>query len=213
MTSEHHYDEKYFEWQSNVGIFGALANRIKFEELIKKNQKVLDFGCGGGYMLSTFNEIDKYGVEINDVARSEAGKKIKVFKTSKELPDEFFDLIITNHALEHCDNPFLELRELYRSLKKGGLICVVVPIDNKKNKFIKDDRFMHLYSWSPSNLGNILTASGFVVLESKPFIHTWMPYYLRIKKLVPWSIFHFLCRLYGRFDHKYRQSRAVAKKI
>ena len=79
MTSKHHYDEKYFEWQSNVGIFGALANRIKFEELIQKNQKVLDFGCGGGYMLSTFKEIEKYGVEINDVARSEAEKKNKCF--------------------------------------------------------------------------------------------------------------------------------------
>ena len=60
MTSENHYDEKYFEWQSNVGNFGALANRIKFEELIIKNQRVLDFGCGGAYMLSTFKEIEKY---------------------------------------------------------------------------------------------------------------------------------------------------------
>ena len=48
MTSENHYNEKYFEWQSHVGIFGATANIIKFNELIKPNQKVLDFGCGGG---------------------------------------------------------------------------------------------------------------------------------------------------------------------
>ena len=60
MTSEHHYSDKYFEWQSNVGIFGAIANRIKFEKFIKEDQKVLDFGCGGGYMLSTFNNIEKY---------------------------------------------------------------------------------------------------------------------------------------------------------
>ena len=81
MTSEHHYNEKYFEWQSNVGIFGALANRIKFEKLIRENQKVLDFGCGGGYMLSTFKKIEKYGVEINDTAREEAQKKMEFFKT------------------------------------------------------------------------------------------------------------------------------------
>ena len=56
--------EKYFKWQSHVGIFGAIANRIKFEELIKPNQKVLDFGCGGGYMLSTFENIEKFGVEL-----------------------------------------------------------------------------------------------------------------------------------------------------
>ena len=137
MTSEHHYRDKYFEWQSNVGIFGAIANRIKFEKFIKEDQKVLDFGCGGGYMLSTFNNIEKYGVEISDIAREEAKEKMKVYKRSSELPDNFFDLIISNHALEHCDNPLLELKELYRSLKKGGLICIVVPIDNKKIIMLK----------------------------------------------------------------------------
>lgn len=47
MTAEKHYDKKYFEWQKNVGIFGAKANKIKFEKLISDNLKVLDFGCGG----------------------------------------------------------------------------------------------------------------------------------------------------------------------
>jgi SAM-dependent methyltransferase len=212
MTSQSHYNEEYFNWQSHVGKFGAAANKIKFEKLIKQNEKVLDFGCGGGYMLSAFENIEKYGVEINDVARNEAKKKIKTFKYSKELPDDYFDLIISNHALEHCDNPFMELKELYRSLKKGGLICIVVPIDNKNNKFTKKNKFMHLYSWSPSNLGNILEITGFDVLESKPFIHKWIPFYFRIKKIIPWSIFHFLCRIYGRLNHDWSQTRAIAKK-
>lgn len=37
MTSKSHYDEKYFEWQAHVGEFGALANKIKFEKIIKPN--------------------------------------------------------------------------------------------------------------------------------------------------------------------------------
>jgi SAM-dependent methyltransferase len=212
MTSETHYSEEYFNWQSHVGAFGAIANKIKFEKLIKSNQKVLDFGCGGGYMLSSFQNIEKFGVEINDVARAEAKKKLNVFKYAKELPDNFFDLIISNHALEHCDNPLMELKELCRSLKKGGLICIVVPIDNKKNKFKKKDKFMHLYSWSPSNLGNILETSGFDVIESKPFIHKWIPFYFRMKKILPWSVFHFLCKIYGGLNHDWWQTRAVAKK-
>lgn len=212
MTSENHYDKKYFDWQSNVGMFGAIANKIKFQDYIKKGQKVLDFGCGGGYMLSTFENIEKYGVEINDVARQEAQKKMHVYKRASELPDEFFDTVISNHSLEHCDNPFLELKDLFRSLKSGGTICIVVPIDNKNNEFIVNDKFMHLYSWSPSNLGNILKAVGFKVLESKPFVHTWIPHYLKIKKFLPWSLFHFLCSVYGKLNHKYLQSRAIAIK-
>ena len=60
MTSINHYNKFYFNWQSEVGLFGAIANQIKFKTFIKSNQKVLDFGCGGGYMLSTFKNIKKY---------------------------------------------------------------------------------------------------------------------------------------------------------
>ena len=213
MTGKTHYNKEYFNWQSNIGLFGAYANRIKFNTLIQQNQKVLDFGCGGGYMLSTFKEIEKYGVEFNDIAREEAKKNgLKTFKYSKELPDNYFNLIISNHALEHTDHPLLELKELYRSLKKGGIICLVVPLDNKTYSFKENDINFHLYSWSPMNLGNILTASGFKVIESKPFIHKWMPYYYIVKKFVPWFLFHFLCRIYGRLNNKWWQTRALAKK-
>ena len=75
MTGKTHYNKEYFNWQSNIGLFGAYANRIKFNTLIQQNQKVLDFGCGGGYLLSTFKEIEKYGVEFNDIAREEAKKR------------------------------------------------------------------------------------------------------------------------------------------
>ena len=52
MSFKEHYDEKYFSWQKLVGQFGGEANKIKFDNFIKENQKVLDFGCGGGYLLS-----------------------------------------------------------------------------------------------------------------------------------------------------------------
>jgi 2-polyprenyl-3-methyl-5-hydroxy-6-metoxy-1,4-benzoquinol methylase len=75
MTSKNHYNKKYFNWQSEVGKFGAIANQIKFEDFIKEKEKILDFGCGGGYMLSTFKNIEKYGVEINLAATEIAKKK------------------------------------------------------------------------------------------------------------------------------------------
>lgn len=121
MTANKHYDEKYFQYQKNIGVFGAKANRIKFEKLIFDNLKVLDFGCGGGYLLNEFKcKIDKYGIEINEVARNQAIENgLKCYKSSNELPSDYFDLIISNNALEHCENPYLELKELYRALKKN----------------------------------------------------------------------------------------------
>jgi SAM-dependent methyltransferase len=214
MTAEKHYDKKYFEWQKNIGIFGAKANKIKFEKLISDNLKVLDFGCGGGYLLNEFKcEIEKHGVEINEVARSQATKNgLKCYKSSKELPSDYFDLIISNNALEHCENPFLELNELYRALKKSGKICLVVPLDSLNYKYKQDDKDFHLYSWSPMNLGNILKANNFEVIASKPFIHKWFPFYNRAQKIIPWWLFHLLCFVYGRLDRKWFQTRAVAIK-
>jgi SAM-dependent methyltransferase len=213
MTSKNHYNKKYFNWQSEVGMFGAIANQIKFKDYIKEKEKILDFGCGGGYMLSTFKNIKKYGVEINSAATKIAKKNgLKIFSNSKKLPDNFFNLIISNNALEHTDNPFVELKELYRSLRIGGKICIVVPLDTLKYKYKKNDKDFHLYSWSPMNLGNLLTSAGFKVLESKPFIHKWFPFHKTIKKFISWKTFHFLCKIYGRIDNRWNQVRAVATK-
>jgi len=213
MTNQKHYNSSYFSWQQKVGQFGAQANKIKFEKLIFKNQKVLDFGCGGGYILSAYDGVDKYRVEINDTAIKEAKKNgLKIFKNSRDLPDNHFDLIISNNALEHCDNPFLELKELYRALKPGSKICIAVPCDNIKNKYNVNDPHQHLYSWSPSNLGNILSTAGFNVLESKPFLYKWFPHRYMLKKYMSWNIFHLLCKIYSRIDNDWYQIRAIAEK-
>ena len=214
MNSKKNLEKEYFEWQKKIGIFGAKANKIKFHELIHDNLKILDFGCGGGYLLNEFNfKIDKYGVEINDDARNVAIQNgLKCYKSSKELPSIYFDLIISNNALEHCENPFLELKELYRSLKKNGKICIVVPLDSLNYKYKSNNINFHLYSWSPMNLGNILKACNFDVISSKPFVHKWFPYYYRIKKIIPWGLFHFLCYVYGTLNRKWFQTKAVAIK-
>ena len=84
MNSKKNLEKEYFEWQKKIGIFGAKANKIKFHELIHDNLKILDFGCGGGYLLNEFNfKIDKYGVEINDDARNVAIQNgLKCYKSS-----------------------------------------------------------------------------------------------------------------------------------
>ena len=213
MTSKKFYNEKYFNWQKIVGKFAGEANKIKFDKFIKYNQKVLDFGCGGGYLLGSYKNIKKYGVEINDTAIQVAEKNgLKIYKSSKDLPSEYFDVIISNHALEHCDNPFIELKELYRSLKLNGLICICVPCDNIKYNFNEKDPHKHLYSWSPSNLGNILFTVGFKNINSRPFLSKWFPYRYRLKKYMSWSVFHFLCRIWARFDNKWYQILATAEK-
>ena len=209
------YDKKYFQWQKDIGAFGGKANQIKFLKLISGNgQKVLDFGCGGGFLISSFSQnIDRYGVEINDVARSSAEEKgVKCFKRSADLPKEKFDLIISNNALEHTENPLQELKNLRESLVPGGKICLVVPLDNKIFAYKPNNKDYHLFSWSPMNLGNLLDCAGFKVLESYPFVYKWVPKYNLFVKLFGWKLFHLACRVYGQIERSWCQVRAVGMK-
>ena len=112
--SKNHYDETYFLWQKKMGVFGGKAEVFKFESSVNLNDMVLDFGCGGGYILSNLKCKKRKGIELNDTARQQ-------------------DLIISNHVLEHTFNPFNELKSLYLKLRQNGKIVFVIPNEKKKN--------------------------------------------------------------------------------
>ena len=70
MKTENYYNEDYFnDYQKKIGEFGGKANLFKFEEHIKNTDNVLDFGCGGGFLLSNLDCKYKAGIEINSIAR------------------------------------------------------------------------------------------------------------------------------------------------
>ena len=208
-----HYDNKYFSWQGENNKFGAKANKFMFEKLIKKKQRILDFGCSSGAYLNEYKNIKKYGVEVNPFAREIAIKNgINCYSSSKELPNNFFDLIISSNVLEHTENPLQELNNLYKSLKPNGHICIVVPIDNKSYPYKKNDIHFHLFSWSPMNLGNILNAAGFDVIESKTLYHKWIPKYELFVKIFGWKFFHVISIIYAHLKRDWFQVRAIAVK-
>ena len=49
-----------------------------------------------------------------------------------------FDLIICNHVLEHIDNDFMAMEEIYRVLKKNGIGILQVPIDESLSVTFED---------------------------------------------------------------------------
>lgn len=209
-----HYDEKYFKWQSKIGIFGAIANMPKFDSFISDGNKVLDFGCGGGYLIDSFEKkIEKHGFEINKFAIDAAkNKNIKIHTNFDTLNKNYFDVIISNHTLEHVSDPFNTLKKLHECLKNDGKIIIVVPLDGISLKYNPKNKDKHLYSWSPMNLGNILNSTGFNVIESKPYNQKWMPYYYKIQKLFGWKIFFFLSYLWSKINRRFFQVRAIAIK-
>jgi len=212
---ENYYDENYFNlYQKKIGEFGGKANLFKFKKYISKKDNVLDFGCGGGFLLNNLDCNYKAGVEINPVARDFCKNHLGIdcFSSLNEIENEKFDVIITNHALELCERPYDIIRELKNKLKTGGKIIIVVPLDSFKYKFKTEDVNKHLYSFSPMNLGNILLMNGFKNIETTNVLHKWPPMWLAIQKYFGWRLFHFLCLVYGHLNLYWSQTKAIATK-
>jgi SAM-dependent methyltransferase len=215
MSDSHsaHYDQDYFAWQSTLGEFGGWANLSKFSAHVAAGDRVLDFGCGGGYLLRRLECRARLGVEVNPAAAAVAAQNdVEVFARVDDVPDESVDVVISNNALEHTLHPLRELRALLAKLVAGGRIVVVVPCESIGYGYRPGDVNHHLYSWSPMCLGNLFTEAGFAVLTCQPYIHKWPPGYRLIARTGGRRLFDLACRLYGRCERSWFQVRIVAVK-
>jgi SAM-dependent methyltransferase len=180
---------------------------------VRETDEVLDFGCGGGFLLKNIKCLKRVGVEINPSAADTARKNgLEVFGAASSVPDNYVDVIISNNALEHTLQPLEELKALHRKLRPGGRIIFVVPCESISYAYAPNDVNHHLYSWSPMCIGNLFTEAGFSLIESKPYIHKWPPYFRRIAKLGGRAGFELACRLWGRMERSWYQVRVVAKR-
>jgi len=209
-----HYDEKYFDYYKPIGEFGGWANLTKFSEFISLDDNVMDFGCGGGYLLAKLNCKGKIGIEINDIAREEASRLgITTVATVEDTPDRWADVIISNSVLEHVPHPLQALEELHSKLRPGGLIVFVTPCESIYMRYTVGDLNHHLYTWSPSNLGNLFKEAGFEIIESKPYLHRWPPrIYRHIARYGGRKLFELSCNFYGHVNRRISQVRILAQR-
>jgi SAM-dependent methyltransferase len=200
MIEPRHYGVEYFTWQSGIGRFGGWADLSKFSRYIRDDMKVLDFGCGGGYLLTNIQCLDKIGIEINPVARAEADRNgVRTVGSAAEIENGWADIIISNHALEHCLHPLRELEDLLHKLASGGMAVFVFPCEAARNRYRSDDPNHHLYSWSPMSAANLFSQAGFDVVESKIYLHVWPPRFIPrlLRSIGGRLLFEVGCRLYG----------------
>lgn len=224
-TASSYYDKSYLEWQlKTVGEFGGLVNSYKFKKTVRKKDILLDFGCGGGFLLNNFKNEKRIGIEPNTEAKDIIVQNGNEHFVSPEeaidnLGENSIDTIISNMALEHTLHPLSELQNLYKLLKKGGKIHVVVPCDSHRYKYDKNDVNYHLYSWSPQNLGNLFSEAGFNVLHAGIIPKKWPPFYRRIHQIFGNSFFNFITIIYSKIpinelikSKNYRQVEVIATK-
>lgn len=55
-----------------------------------------------------------------------------------ELKDESFDVIISGQAFEHIEFPWMIISEIARTLKRNGLVCIIVPRLQARHRYPVD---------------------------------------------------------------------------
>lgn len=94
--------------------------------------KILDIGCGNNkYESNDKNEV--IGLDIVELPN------VNIVHDLNKIPypfnDNFFHVIIANHVLEHIENFFGLMEEIYRILKPNGILKVRVPHFSSINAF------------------------------------------------------------------------------
>lgn len=183
-----------------------------YQPYIGTDDRVVDFGCGGGFLLKELVCKEKCGVEINPVARDNAiSMGIPTVGSIDDLSTGSADVVISSHALEHTFDPLGIMTKISGLLKPGGRLVLVTPFERNVN-WRPNDINQHLFTWSPMNLGNLATKAGFFVETCEVVHHRFPPGALLFEKYLGAKAFHLLCKIWGLVSRSVVQVRVVAVK-
>lgn len=140
--------------------------------------RMLEMGAGLGYTLKTAKEKgwEVFGTEISPFAVRYAKEKLglEIFNgglDEAKFPEEFFDLVVMIHVLEHLTNPFKTLKKIFHILKNSGILYIVVPNIGSFKAWLKREKWpylapgLHLYHFSPRTLKKIVGKASFRVIH------------------------------------------------
>lgn len=113
----------------------------------EKFENVLEYGCDWGHAFKPLEYISNnvYGIEATEWAvklGKEKGRNIiQGLMEHTPYEDNFFDLIVSNHVLEHGITPEITLTEMYRILKVGGWAIHTLPC--RLDRWIEPESLIH----------------------------------------------------------------------
>lgn len=138
--------------------------------------RVLDVGCGRGFLLDAFRRRgwQVHGTELDERSAAHARDVLRIPvhvgpPASEPWPDGHFDAVVLWHVLEHLPDPAALLVRARRLLSTRGVLVIGVPDFGSPEARLTRDRWFHLdvprhlthldAAW----LGSALEETGFEV--------------------------------------------------
>lgn len=174
--------------------------RIILPLLPKKAGKILDAGCGDGYLVNQLRKLgfDATGIDISksriDYAKRTYGDFYSigsVYKTG--FDDARFDIVIASEVIEHLDDPDRAIEELKRVSK--DFIIFTVPYKEKPVKDVCPNCLKtfymggHIQYFDKERIAEMMRAHNLKIMRIRkvayyPFINFPLP----VAKMVNWVL-------------------------
>lgn len=154
------------------------------KEFTGKNFNLLDVGCGNhsaSIVKRRFPKVNYYGIDKETYNNSDKDFALmkKYYKIDlqtdplDEIEDNFFDVILFSHVIEHISNGLLVLEILSKKLKKGGKIYIEFP-DERSLSFPPAllgtlnfcDDSSHIKVYSVKEIANSLLENGITIIRA-----------------------------------------------
>lgn len=130
-------------------IFGVRKYLFREYEKASNQSKILDIGCFGFVQYENTNirksyDFIHYGIDYmvpKDIPKDFTFYKCDVDREKIPFEDNFFDIVVASHVIEHLHNPLNMISEALRVCKPNGLIYIEAP--SERTIFLPGMSFKH----------------------------------------------------------------------
>lgn len=157
--------------------------RFFYNELKNKSFALLDVGAGTQSPTKTkqyFPQCEYHGIDKGNFGNSDADfKAMHAFYDMdltaldfKAIPENYFDVMILSHVIEHLENGDKVLEGLSSKIKKGGRVYIEYPglrstkLPRMKSTLNFYDDPTHVRIYSVEEVSGILKKHGFEIVRS-----------------------------------------------